>query len=132
MLSITMLLSCHKLDSKCSRVLRQLKPQTEPAPANVFYSVQPASSSSNITTVSNTTAAKNESIAFFSQQTKENLEITASVIYCLNAFVTGKVDPPNFSIDDLDQMHPDDVEEMDIIWQMSMETFRAKHFIRRT
>ncbi|MFS7946915.1 putative transcription factor interactor and regulator CCHC(Zn) family [Helianthus anomalus] len=71
-------------------------------------------------------------IAFFTQQSKENLDIAASVINCLNAFVAGKIDPPRFSMDDLDQIHPEDVEEMDIIWQMAMAAFRAKNFVRKT
>ncbi|MFS7916876.1 putative transcription factor interactor and regulator CCHC(Zn) family [Helianthus anomalus] len=71
-------------------------------------------------------------IAFFTQQSKENLDIVASVINCLNAFATGKLDPPKYSMDDLDQIHPDDVDEMDITWQMAMAAFRTKNFVRRT
>ncbi|MFS7929155.1 hypothetical protein Hanom_Chr04g00329161 [Helianthus anomalus] len=70
-------------------------------------------------------------IAFFSQQSKENLDIVASVINCMNAFATGKLEPPKFSMDDLDQIHPEDVEEMDITWQMAMAAFRAKNFMRK-
>ncbi|MFS8024279.1 hypothetical protein Hanom_Chr16g01461351 [Helianthus anomalus] len=75
---------------------------------------------------------QNELIAFFSQQTEENFEIATSVINCLNAFVAGDITPPNFVMYDLDQMHLDDEEEMDIKWQMAMATFRAKNFVKRT
>ncbi|KAI3681514.1 hypothetical protein L6452_36313 [Arctium lappa] len=34
--------------------------------------------------------------------------------------------------DDLDQLHPDDLEEMDIKWQMVMLSMRVKKFIKRT
>ena len=34
--------------------------------------------------------------------------------------------------DDLQQVHPDDLEEMDLNWQMAMMTMRAKRFIQRT
>ncbi|KAI3770785.1 hypothetical protein L6452_01929 [Arctium lappa] len=34
--------------------------------------------------------------------------------------------------DDLEQLHPDDLEEMDIKWQMSMLSLRVKKFIKRT
>ncbi|KAI3677472.1 hypothetical protein L6452_36734 [Arctium lappa] len=34
--------------------------------------------------------------------------------------------------DDLDQFHPDDLEEMDIKWQMAMLSMRVKKFIKRT
>ncbi|MFS7973249.1 hypothetical protein Hanom_Chr09g00854431 [Helianthus anomalus] len=105
------------------------KAAPEPTPANVFYPIALASSSLNATAAS---SVKNEFIAFFSQQTKEYLEIAASVINCLNDFVAGDITPPNFVMSDLNQMHPDDVEEMDITWQMAMATFRAKNFVKRT
>ncbi|KAI3735186.1 hypothetical protein L6452_14676 [Arctium lappa] len=34
--------------------------------------------------------------------------------------------------DDLEQLHPDDLEEMDIKWQMAMLSIRVKKFIKRT
>ncbi|KAI3667879.1 hypothetical protein L6452_42949 [Arctium lappa] len=34
--------------------------------------------------------------------------------------------------DDLEQLHPDDLEEMDIKWQMDMLSMRVKKFIKRT
>ncbi|MFS7920054.1 putative transcription factor interactor and regulator CCHC(Zn) family [Helianthus anomalus] len=71
-------------------------------------------------------------IAFFTQQSKDNLDIASSIINCLNAFVAGKIDPPKWSVDDLHQIHPDDVEEMDITWQMAMAAFRARRFMKRT
>ncbi|MFS7926522.1 hypothetical protein Hanom_Chr04g00298021 [Helianthus anomalus] len=69
------------------------KAAPEPAPSIVFYPTASASSSFNATAAS---SFKNEFIAFFSKQTKENLEIVASVINCLNAFVAGDITPPNF------------------------------------
>ncbi|KAJ0946943.1 putative transcription factor interactor and regulator CCHC(Zn) family [Helianthus annuus] len=71
-------------------------------------------------------------MAFFATQSKEKLDIAASVINCLNAFIAGKLDPPKWSPDDLSQIHPDDVEEMDITWQMAMAAFRAQKFVKRT
>ncbi|MFS8009210.1 putative transcription factor interactor and regulator CCHC(Zn) family [Helianthus anomalus] len=50
----------------------------------------------------------------------------------VSAIGWGKLDPSKFSMDDLEQMHPEDVEEMDITWQMVMAAFRAKHFVRKT
>ncbi|KAI3678517.1 hypothetical protein L6452_37813 [Arctium lappa] len=34
--------------------------------------------------------------------------------------------------DDLEQLHPDDLEDMDIKWQMAMLSMRVKKFIKRT
>ncbi|KAJ0569672.1 hypothetical protein HanHA300_Chr05g0169021 [Helianthus annuus] len=105
-----------------------------PASANVHYSGSTPPSAAPSTAASNVTNShvKNEMIAFFTQRSKENLDIVASVINCLNSFAAGKLDPPKYSMDDLDQIHPDDVEEMDITWQMAMAAFRAKNFVRRT
>ncbi|KAJ0770242.1 putative transcription factor interactor and regulator CCHC(Zn) family [Helianthus annuus] len=109
--------------------LTSAKATQEPASANVIYPTAPSSSSFNAAAAS---SVKNEFIAFFSQQTKENLEIAASIVNCLNAFVAGDLTPPNFVMSDLDLMHPDDVEEMYITWQMAMVTFRTKNFVKRT
>ncbi|KAJ0839390.1 putative transcription factor interactor and regulator CCHC(Zn) family [Helianthus annuus] len=101
--------------------------------------VSPASPASiqnagNVSTGAPTSAsaANNEMMAFFANQSKEKLDIAASVINCLNAFIAGKLDPPKWSPDDLTQIHPDDVEEMDITWQMAMAAFRAQKFVKRT
>ncbi|KAJ0853333.1 putative transcription factor interactor and regulator CCHC(Zn) family [Helianthus annuus] len=100
----------------------------------VVSPASPASipNSGNISTAASASAANNEMIAFFAKQSKENLDIAASVINCLNAFIAGKLDPPKWSPDDLTQIHPDDVEEMDITWQMAMAAFRAQKFVKRT
>ncbi|GKA58411.1 hypothetical protein Tco_0757599, partial [Tanacetum coccineum] len=34
--------------------------------------------------------------------------------------------------EDLEQLHPDDLEEMDLQWEMAMLTIRARRFIKRT
>ncbi|XP_022004663.1 uncharacterized protein LOC110902270 [Helianthus annuus] len=44
----------------------------------------------------------------------------------------GKIQPPSWSLNDLYQYHPDDVEEMDITWQMAMAAFRAQKFANKT
>ncbi|KAJ0902997.1 putative RNA-directed DNA polymerase [Helianthus annuus] len=116
----------------------QMFRNTKPAPtsANVYNSgsstqASPASAGKTSAAPS-VSVASNEMVAFFSRQSKENLEIAASVINCMNAFASGNLDPPKFSMDDLDQIHPEDVEEMDITWQMAMAAFRAKNFVRKT
>ncbi|MFS7999324.1 putative transcription factor interactor and regulator CCHC(Zn) family [Helianthus anomalus] len=65
--------------------------------ANVHYSGSTPPSTAPSTAASNS---------------KENLDITASVINCLNTFAAGKLDPPKYSMDDLDQIHPDDSKEL--------------------
>ena len=48
------------------------------------------------------------------------------------AFMAGSLTQAEFARDDLEQIHPDDLEEMDIKWQMAMITLRAKKFFKRT
>ncbi|KAJ0947135.1 putative transcription factor interactor and regulator CCHC(Zn) family [Helianthus annuus] len=111
-----------------------------PTSTNVYYSgfstqnapTAASASAVNASSAAPTSTVNNEMIAFFTQQSKENLDIAASVINCLNAFVAGKFDPPKWCGDDLHQIHPDDVEEMDITWQMAMAAFRATRFMKRT
>ncbi|GKB56886.1 putative ribonuclease H-like domain-containing protein [Tanacetum coccineum] len=39
---------------------------------------------------------------------------------------------PQLAQEDLEQIHPDDLEEMDLQWEMAMLTIRARRFIKRT
>ncbi|GJW73456.1 putative ribonuclease H-like domain-containing protein [Tanacetum coccineum] len=39
---------------------------------------------------------------------------------------------PQLSQEDLEQLHPDDLEEMDLQWEMTMLTIRARRFIKST
>lgn len=59
------------------------------------------------------------------------MALMAGFINCYNAFVAGELVPP-VMIGELDQIHPEDVEEMDISWQIAMTVFRAKKFTQRT
>ncbi|GJV01642.1 ribonuclease H-like domain-containing protein [Tanacetum coccineum] len=51
------------------------------------------------------------------------------VIY---AFLASQPSSPQLVNEDLEQIHPDDLEEMDLKWQMVMLTMRAKRFLKKT
>ena len=59
------------------------------------------------------------------------MALATALVNCYNAFVPGEL-YPQLSFADLDQIHPEDVEEMDITWQMAMVVFRAKQFLKKT
>ncbi|KAJ9561269.1 LOW QUALITY PROTEIN: hypothetical protein OSB04_006429 [Centaurea solstitialis] len=84
-------------------------------------------SSFNTTAFNNTTAtyntAANETVSNTYQETNEDT--------ILEAFLASHVKSSLIN-DDLDQINADDLEEMDIKWQMAMLTLRMKRFIRRT
>ncbi|GJT14675.1 hypothetical protein Tco_0861717 [Tanacetum coccineum] len=48
------------------------------------------------------------------------------------AFFTSQPNSPQFDNDDLQQIHPDDLEEIDLRWQMAMLTMRARRFLKKT
>ncbi|GJZ04873.1 ribonuclease H-like domain-containing protein [Tanacetum coccineum] len=50
------------------------------------------------------------------------------VIY---AFLDSQPNSPQLSQEDLEQINPDDIEEMDLQWEMAMLTIRARRFIKR-
>ncbi|GJS31604.1 hypothetical protein Tco_0492224 [Tanacetum coccineum] len=50
------------------------------------------------------------------------------VIIC--AFFASQPNIPQLDNDDLHQINPDDLEEMDLMWQMAMLTIRARRFIK--
>ncbi|KAL4556840.1 hypothetical protein LXL04_035004 [Taraxacum kok-saghyz] len=63
------------------------------------------------------------------RRVEDNLGIMTA--NCYNAVVNGELPHPVL-MSELDQIHPDDLEEMDISWQIGMAVFRAKKFSQRT
>ncbi|KAL7582760.1 hypothetical protein Lser_V15G45484 [Lactuca serriola] len=78
--------------------------------------------------------SSNVPVVASSSNTKEsddNLALATGLVNCYNAFVASKL-PPQLSFADLDQIHPKDVEKMDITWQIAMAVFREKQFAKKT
>ncbi|GKD93404.1 ribonuclease H-like domain-containing protein, partial [Tanacetum coccineum] len=48
------------------------------------------------------------------------------------AFLASQPNSPQLSQEDLEQINPGDLEEMDLQWEMAMLTIRARRFIERT
>ncbi|GJV76620.1 ribonuclease H-like domain-containing protein [Tanacetum coccineum] len=55
--------------------------------------------------------------------------LSDAVIY---AFLASQPNSPQLVTEDLQQIHPDDIEEMDLRWQMAMLTMRARRFLKNT
>nr|GEY62271.1 hypothetical protein [Tanacetum cinerariifolium] len=55
--------------------------------------------------------------------------LSNAVIY---AFLKSQPNSTQLVNEDLEQIHPDDLEEMDLKWQMAMLTMRAKKFLKNT
>ncbi|GJR58039.1 ribonuclease H-like domain-containing protein [Tanacetum coccineum] len=59
-----------------------------------------------------------------------NIDNLSDAVIC--AFFTSQPNSPQLVHEDLQQIHPDDIEEMDLRWQMDMLTMRAKRFLKNT
>ncbi|GJT23168.1 retrovirus-related pol polyprotein from transposon TNT 1-94 [Tanacetum coccineum] len=55
--------------------------------------------------------------------------LSDAVIY---AFFASQPSNPQLANEDLQQLYPDDLEEMDLRWQMAMLTIRARRFLKNT
>ncbi|GJW78978.1 ribonuclease H-like domain-containing protein [Tanacetum coccineum] len=79
-----------------------------------------------VNTAHGTTTASTQSTAVNST-TIDNL---SDAIIC--AFFASQPNSPQLDNEDLQQIHPDDLEEMDLRWQMAMLTMRARRFLKKT
>ncbi|GJT30148.1 putative ribonuclease H-like domain-containing protein [Tanacetum coccineum] len=59
-----------------------------------------------------------------------NIDNLSDVVIC--AFFTSQPNSPQLVHEDLQQIQPDDMEEMDLRWQMAMLTMRARMFLKNT
>ncbi|GJS47605.1 ribonuclease H-like domain-containing protein [Tanacetum coccineum] len=55
--------------------------------------------------------------------------LSVAVIF---AFFASQPSSPQLANEDLQQLHPDDLKEMDLRWQMAMLTMRARRFLKNT
>nr|GEU48512.1 ribonuclease H-like domain-containing protein [Tanacetum cinerariifolium] len=62
--------------------------------------------------------------------TSTNINNLSDVV--IYAFLTSKPNSPQLVNEDLEQIHPDNLKEMDLKWQMAMLTMRARRFLKNT
>ncbi|KAJ9544602.1 hypothetical protein OSB04_024309 [Centaurea solstitialis] len=119
--------------------LRIFEAEVEAKRKPIGYSHNTALLSSENPNSFNTTASFNNNTASFNNTTaNDNIYNKNSCASqksnddtILEAFIASHVKSSLIN-DDLDQINADDLEEMDIKWQMAMLTLRMKRFIRRT
>ncbi|GKG06826.1 ribonuclease H-like domain-containing protein [Tanacetum coccineum] len=58
------------------------------------------------------------------------LKLLLLTVIC--AFFASQPNSPQLDNEDLQQINPDDLEEMDLRWQMTMLTMRARRFLKNT
>nr|GEU50621.1 hypothetical protein [Tanacetum cinerariifolium] len=58
-----------------------------------------------------------------------NIDNLSDVVICSSS--ASQQNSPQLAHEDLEQIHPDDIEEMDLRWQMAMLTMRARRFLNK-
>ena len=54
------------------------------------------------------------------------------MVNCFEAFLAGDLTPAGLLSTELNQYHPEDIEEMDISWQLAMAVYKAQQFVNKT
>ncbi|GJZ91848.1 hypothetical protein Tco_0663913 [Tanacetum coccineum] len=89
---------------------------------------------------SNSTNSTNEAVNTAHGTTTASTQATAINTTTINnlsdvviyAFFASQPNSPQLDNEDLQQIHQDDLEEMDLRWQMAMLTMRARRFLKKT
>ncbi|GJS13893.1 ribonuclease H-like domain-containing protein [Tanacetum coccineum] len=93
-----------------------------------------------VSSSNNNTSSTNEAINTAYRVSTASIQVNAAnftnidnlreaVIY---SFFASQPNSPQLVHEDLQQIHPDDMEEMDLRWQMTMLTMRARRFLKNT
>ncbi|GJX48899.1 ribonuclease H-like domain-containing protein [Tanacetum coccineum] len=92
------------------------------------------SSSNNNTSSSNKAVNAAHGVTTASTQVNTtystNIDNLSDAVIC--SFFASQPNSPQLAHEDLQQIHPDDIEEMDLRWQMAMLTMRARRFLKNT
>ncbi|GJS63300.1 ribonuclease H-like domain-containing protein [Tanacetum coccineum] len=92
------------------------------------------SSSNNNTSSSNEAVNAAHGVTTASTQVNTaystNIDNLSDAVIC--SFFASQPNSPQLAHEDLQQIHPDDIEEMDLRWQMAILTMRARRFLKNT
>ncbi|KAI3802318.1 hypothetical protein L1987_30448 [Smallanthus sonchifolius] len=83
----------------------------------------------NSKTPQNTCSANQSAIAKIAE---DHVALFSSCMLAYENFIGGKLTDPETIEEDFNQVDPDDIEDMDIQWNMAMLLRRAKRFLNRT
>ncbi|GJZ17521.1 ribonuclease H-like domain-containing protein [Tanacetum coccineum] len=83
-------------------------------------------------TGSSCTSQNTQNVAFISNSTNNTNSTHKEDYSSYEINTTQSTTHTHHNSQDLEQLHPDDLEEMDLQWEMAMLTIRARRFIKRT
>nr|GEY12239.1 hypothetical protein [Tanacetum cinerariifolium] len=95
--------------------------------ARAFVSSNSTSSTNGALRTANSATNASTQATAVNSTTIDNL---SDAIIC--SFFASQQNSPYLNNEDLQQIHPDDLEEMDLRWQMVMLTMRARRFLKNT
>ncbi|GJX49113.1 putative ribonuclease H-like domain-containing protein [Tanacetum coccineum] len=95
------------------------------------------SSSNNNNSSTNVAVSTAQAVNTANGDSAANTQVNASTIDNLSdavicAFLASQPNNPQLAHEDLQQIHLDDLEEIDLRWQMAMLTIRARRFLKNT
>nr|GEZ03066.1 ribonuclease H-like domain-containing protein [Tanacetum cinerariifolium] len=104
---------------------------TSQNPQNVTFVSSKSTNSTSSTNEANNTAFE-VSIAHSQGNTVNSTSIDNLSDAVICAFLASQPNSPQLAREDLEQINPDDLKEIDLHWEMAMLTIRARRFIKRT
>ncbi|MFS8008306.1 putative transcription factor interactor and regulator CCHC(Zn) family [Helianthus anomalus] len=72
-----------------------------------------------------------EHMAFVTKQDEEKLALAASMVSSLNAFLAGDLMPSSDITPDVHQVVEEDLDELDVAWNLVMSAFKTDKFAKR-
>ncbi|GKD77760.1 uncharacterized mitochondrial protein-like protein [Tanacetum coccineum] len=85
---------------------------------------------------SNSNEAVNVAYGVTTDSTQVNIAYSTNIDNLSNdvicSFFASQSNSPQLAHEDLQQIHPDDIEEIDLRWQMAMLTMRVRRFLKNT
>ncbi|KAI3813637.1 hypothetical protein L1987_18366 [Smallanthus sonchifolius] len=66
------------------------------------------------------------------KMTPEHVALFTSVLSCFDALQSGKIATPTLNMNELNQVHPEDMEEAEIKCLLSLGAYKAQRFMQRT
>ncbi|GJT03896.1 hypothetical protein Tco_0838358, partial [Tanacetum coccineum] len=121
----------NKESKKVQRTL--LKPKYKNFAGSSSETIDQTFDSTNNNSNSSTNEADNTTYGVNAAYTQSNLtsgDNLSGVVIC--AFLASRPNSPQLAQEDLEQIDPDDLEEIDLQWEIAMLTIRARRFIKRT
>ncbi|GJV70152.1 putative ribonuclease H-like domain-containing protein [Tanacetum coccineum] len=112
------------------KLLRRSSSTSQNSQNVAFVSSNSKNSTSSINVADNTAYGVSVAHTQGNSINSTSLENLSDAMIC--AFLANQANAPQLAQEDLEQIDPNDLEEMDLQWEMTMLTIRARRFYKRT